>query len=103
VRKTVSLRLGEVAEPQARLRAAGLTLTPGEQPTITNVAFGSAAKRVGLEPGYKITAIQLPAPGRPSAAWIYAIALALAALVWWLQRRRSTGPASATLGVIKQA
>ena len=95
VRKTVSLRLEDVGEAQQRLRTAGLTITGGPQPTITNVAFGSAAKRIGLEAGYKLSAIQLPAPGRPSAIWIYALALALVGLVWWRQRRRVKGPVSA--------
>ena len=91
VRKTVSLPLGIIAEPQERLRATGLSVTGGPQPTVTNVAFGSAAKRIGLEAGYKVSAIQLPSPGRPSFAWVYALALALVALVWGLQRRRSAG------------
>jgi len=63
-------------------------VTPGETPTITRVEFGSAAKRIGLEAGYKIAAVQLPAPGRPSIAWIYAVALLLVGFVWWNQRRR---------------
>jgi hypothetical protein len=96
VRKTVSLPLGPPGEPQQRLRAAGLAVTPGAAPTITRVEFGSAAKRIGLEPGYRITAVQLPAPGRPSIAWIYTVALLLVAFVWWNQRRRrDTSPAAA--------
>ena len=90
VRKTVSLRISEPKPtPQERLRAAGLTLSPGDQPTITNVSFGSYAKRVGLEPGLKITAVVVPAPGRPSMWWVYLPALALLGLVWWNQRRRA--------------
>ncbi len=90
VRKTVSLDLGEQKPtPQERLRTSGLTVTGlGDQMTISNVAFGSYAKRVGLEPGFKIVSVIQPAPGRPSTMWVYIPALAVAGLIWWLQRRR---------------
>lgn len=92
VRKTVSLPLGApTADPQERLRGAGIRVSGGSAPTITNVGFGSAAKRIGLEAGYRITAIVVPAPGRPSNWWIYVPALALVGAVWWNQRRRSAG------------
>ena len=60
------------------------------------VRFGSAAKRVGLEPGYKLVAINVPAD-RPNPAWFYVPALALLAGVYWLQRRRrdAAGPVTA--------
>ncbi|HZH53070.1 MAG TPA: TRAP transporter permease [Microvirga sp.] len=95
VRKTVSLNLGDLKPtPQERLRAAGLTVAGlGDQLTISNVAFGSYAKRIGLEPGYQIVGVMQPAPGRPSTVWVYVPALAFAGLIWWLQRRRSR-PAS---------
>ncbi len=103
VRKTVSLDLGDQKPmPQERLRAAGLTVAGlGDQVTISNVAFGSYAKRVGLEPGYQIVAVVQPAPGRPSTMWIYLPALALAGLIWWLQRQRARAgsPANPTLGL----
>lgn len=91
VRKTVSLNLGDQKPtPQERLRAAGLTVTAlGDQVTIGNVAFGSYAKRVGLEPGQKIVAVIKPSPDRPSTFWVYIPALALAGLIWWLQRQRA--------------
>jgi hypothetical protein len=90
IRKTVSLRLGDpLPDPRERLRAAGLTIVPGEQPTVSNVAFGSYAKRIGLEPGLKITAVVAPAPGRPSRWLVYVPALALLGFVWWNQRRRA--------------
>ena len=105
VRKTVSLNLGELRPtPQERLRSAGLTVAAlGDQVTIGNVSFGSYAKRVGLEPGQKIVAVMKPSPDRPSTFWVYLPALALAGLIWWLQRQRakseprdlSTGPVPA--------
>jgi hypothetical protein len=83
VRKTVSLDLGATKPtPQERLRAAGLTVAGlGDQVMISNVAFGSYAKRVGLEPGYRIMGIVQPAPGRPSSMWVYIPALAVAGLI----------------------
>jgi TRAP transporter 4TM/12TM fusion protein len=91
VRKTVSLNLGDVKPtPQERLRAAGLTVAGlGDQLTIGNVAFGSYARRIGLEAGHRVAAVIQPAPGRPSAFWVFVPALALAGLVAWLQRRRA--------------
>jgi Domain of unknown function (DUF3394) len=90
IRKTVSLSLGDPKPtPQERLRAAGLTVTGlGDQVTISNVAFGSYAKRIGLEPGFQVVSVIQPAPGRPSQFWVFLPALALAAAIWWLQRRR---------------
>jgi hypothetical protein len=90
IRKTVSLRLGDpLPDPRERLRAAGLTIVPGDQPTVSNVAFGSYAKRIGLEPGLKITAVVAPSPNRPSVWFVYLPALALVGFVWWNQRRRT--------------
>jgi TRAP transporter 4TM/12TM fusion protein len=90
IRKTVSLDLGHVKPtPQERLRATGITVAGlGDQMMISNVTFGSYAKRVGLEPGYKIVGVIQPAPGRPSTMWVYIPALVVAGLIWWLQRRR---------------
>jgi len=56
---------------------------------VSNAALGSYAKRIGLEPGLKITAVVAPAPGRPSRWVVYGPALALLGLIWWIQRRRA--------------
>ena len=96
VRETLSLNLGDAQpEPRERLRAAGLTVVPlGDELTIGNVGFGTPAQRIGLEPGFNITAVVVPTPGRPAAGWVYVPALLLAGLVWLNQRRRA-GPALA--------
>lgn len=92
VRKTVSVPLGTPQEPRLRLRAVGLGVAPaGDKITISNVAFGSYAKRIGLEAGYEVVAILEPAE-RPSPAIPAVIALIIAAGIAGLQfsRRRKT-------------
>ncbi len=92
VRKTVSVPLGDPKDARQRLRAVGLGVTPaGDKMTITNVAFGSYARRLGLEAGYEVKAMLEPAP-RPSQAWPIGaglIATGLIALLQW--RRRPSG------------
>jgi hypothetical protein len=97
VRKTVSIPLGDPQEPRLRLRAVGLGVTPaGEKVAITNVAFGSYAKRIGLESGYEIVSVLEPAE-RPSRAIPAIIALILAAGVAGLQFSRKRKAAAAPL------
>jgi hypothetical protein len=96
VRKTISLPLGDPKEPRLRLRAVGLGVAPaGDKVTITNVAFGSYAKRVGLDVGYEVLAILEPAP-RPSTLWPIGGGLLLAGLIVFLQwpRRMRLVPAA---------
>jgi TRAP transporter 4TM/12TM fusion protein len=93
VRKTVSIPVGDPQEPRLRLRAVGLNVAPaGENVAITNVGFGSYAKRIGLETGYEIVAVLQPAE-RPSRVIPAAIALLLAGgiagLQWGRMRRRA--------------
>jgi len=88
VTKTVSLRLGDPAEPRVRLRASGLAVAPGSEGVrITNVDFGSYAKRIGLEPGYEIVAVLERAP-RPSTMWPVGAAFLATGMIAWLQWRR---------------
>jgi len=89
VRKTVSIPLGDPQEPRLRLRTVGLGVAPaGDKVTITNVAFGSYAKRIGLESGYEVVAVLEPAD-RPSRAIPAIIALVVAAGIGGLQFARS--------------
>jgi TRAP transporter 4TM/12TM fusion protein len=88
VRKTVSIPVGDAQEPRLRLRAVGLTVTPaGDKVTIANVAFGSYAKRIGLEAGYQVVAVLQPAE-RPSRMIPAVVALILAGGIAWLQWAR---------------
>ena len=99
VRKTISIPIGDPQEPRLRLRAVGLGVAPaGDKVAITNVAFGSYAKRVGLEAGYEIVSVLEPAE-RPSRVIPAAIALLLAGAVAGLQwqRCRRTSPVKAAL------
>jgi Domain of unknown function (DUF3394) len=94
VRKTVNVQLGDPGEPLQRLQAAGLDVTPaGDTLMITNVAFGSYAKRIGLEVGYDIVALVKKAD-QPSTAIPIGIALGVTAGIAALQlaRRRAAVP-----------
>jgi TRAP transporter 4TM/12TM fusion protein len=99
VRKTVSLPLGDPQEPRLRLRSIGLGVTPAaDKVTITNVAFGSYAKRIGLDVGYEVVAVVQPAD-RPSRTIPAAIALivagGIAALQFARRRRMAIAPSVA--------
>jgi hypothetical protein len=88
VKKTVAVQLGAPGEGRKRLAEAGLTITAlGPDTTVSAVKFGSRAKKSGFEQGFKIDAVKVPSD-RPSEHWVYIPALALAALVWFLQRAR---------------
>ena len=93
VRKTVNVPLGDPGDPRQRLRSAGLTVTSlGDTTTISNVAFGSYARRLGLEAGYEIKSVLEPAP-RPSQLWPLGGGLLAAGLIALLQWRRRPAPA----------
>ncbi|HEY5637097.1 MAG TPA: DUF3394 domain-containing protein, partial [Burkholderiales bacterium] len=93
VKKGVLLPLGPQAPARERLQKAGLTvMTLGSEVSVGPVRFGSAAEKLGLEPGLTITGIELPAE-RPDKEWMFLPAIALLALVMALQRaRRETPP-----------
>jgi hypothetical protein len=90
VRKTVSVQLETPpGDGRKRLAGAGLTISAlGEQVQVAAVRFGSRAKKSGFEQGFQVAAVKVPTE-RPSEHWVYIPALALAALVWFLQRARS--------------
>jgi hypothetical protein len=96
IRKGVLLPLGDAGPARERLRRIGVTIVPlGEQMQIAQVQFGSQAEKLGLEQGFKVTGIELPAD-RPAKEWMFVPALALLALVIVLQRgrlRREPAPA----------
>jgi len=88
VRKTVAVQLGKPGDGRKRLADAGLTISAlGPEVRVSAVKFGSRAKKSGFEQGFKIAAVKVPSD-RPSEHWVYLPALALIALVWFLQRAR---------------
>lgn len=88
VRKGVLLPLGEAGDAKTRLRSAGLTvMNDSEGLMVMAVGFGSAAEKLGIEQGFHITAVEVPAD-RPAKEWLFVPAVAL---LWWImamQRRR---------------
>jgi TRAP transporter 4TM/12TM fusion protein len=97
VTKTVALPMGDGANGRERLRNGGVTIVQlGNEIEIANVKFGSRARKLGVEQGFKIQELRLPNPARPSPHWVLLPAAALAWLVWWLQGRRRVRPVAAT-------
>jgi hypothetical protein len=94
VRKTVALPMGEGATGRDRIRAGGVTLAQlGDDLEVANVKFGSRARKLGVEQGFRIVDVQVPNPARPSQNWVFLPALLLVGLVWWRQGRRMAAPA----------
>ncbi len=92
VKKGVLLPLGEnKGTPRARLAAAGINVMPmGDAVQIMAVSFGSRAEKLGLEQGFSITAVEVPAD-RPMKEWAFVPTLMLLGFVVFLQRRRMRG------------
>ncbi len=87
--KTVALPMGEGASGRERLRDGGVTLSQlGSDLEVAAVKFGSRAKKLGVEQGYKLVELKLPNPARPSSHWVFIPAALLGWLVWWLQGLR---------------
>ena len=86
VRKTVAIPMGEGKDGREKIRNAGVTLARlGNELTIADVKFGSRARKLGVERGFKIVELKLPNPARPSQNWVFIPAALVAALVWFLQ------------------
>ncbi|MCS6943811.1 MAG: DUF3394 domain-containing protein, partial [Sutterellaceae bacterium] len=76
------------AAGRKRIAEAGLTISVlGDTAQVTNVKFGSRAKKAGFEPGFEIVEVLVPS-GRPSPNWFYLPALLLVGIVWFSQGRR---------------
>ena len=93
LRKTVAVQLGErgdgsAADGRRRLQEAGLNLSVlGDRATVTNVRFGSTARRSGFEQGFEIVSVLVP-EDRPSPHWFYIPGVLLIAFVWFVQGMR---------------
>ena len=96
IKKTVALPMGEGKDGREKIRNGGVTLASlGNEMTVANVKFGSRARKLGVEQGYKILELKLPNPARPSPYWIFIPAALLAAFVWFLQGLRLSRTRSA--------
>ncbi|MFV0664730.1 DUF3394 domain-containing protein, partial [Denitromonas sp.] len=90
VAKGVLLPLGPKADnAKARLAAAGVKVVPfGEDIQVVGVDFGSQAEKLGIEQGFKITAVELP-NDRPAKEWMFLPAFIVLGLIVMIQRRRA--------------
>lgn len=96
VRKGVLLPLGASGPARERLAKIGLTVVPlGTEMQIAQVKFGSRAEKLGIEQGFNIASIEVPAE-RPGKEWMFLPALALLAGVVGAQRRRGKAAGAAT-------
>jgi hypothetical protein len=88
VRKGEQLPRRAPGQAAARLQRIGPpTTSHGGEVQVAAVAFGSTAEKLGLEQGFKVTSIEMPAD-RPAKEWMFVPALLLLGLIIWLQRRR---------------
>jgi TRAP transporter 4TM/12TM fusion protein len=100
--KTVALQLGErgdgsAADGRRRIQEAGLNVSLlGDRATVTNVRFGSTARRSGFEQGFEVASVLVPS-GRPSPHWFYIPAFLMIGFVWFVQglRMKRTAPVAA--------
>ena len=89
VSKGVLLSLGDPGKASERLARIGLTVMPlGDSVQVAAVRFGSPVERLGVEQGFNITRVELPVTDRPSKEWMFIPALALLALIAFLQKAR---------------
>jgi len=63
---------------------------------VAAVRFGSTAEKLGVEQGFKIVSIEMPA-ARPAKEWMFIPALVLLGLIVFLQRMRRAPAAPAEL------
>jgi TRAP transporter 4TM/12TM fusion protein len=95
IRKGVLVPLGAPGDARTRLASAGLTvMNDGDSLMVMGVRFGSVGEKLGVEQGFRITSLEVPAQ-RPRKEWFYIPALLLLAFVVLLQRARRApaGPA----------
>ena len=88
ISKGVLLPLGDPGSARQRLTRAGLTVMPaGDEIQVMAVKFGSRADKLGIEQGFRITAIELERE-RPDKEWMFVPAFLVLGIVAALQLRR---------------
>ena len=100
ISKGVLLPLGDKLPARRRLEAAGLrVLATDTAADILAVKFGSRAEKLGMEQGYKITALEVETE-RPDKEWLFIPAFCVLGMVILVQRRRARqGTAEALMPV----
>ncbi len=98
VDRVVVLRMGPEGPGQQRLMQAGLMLAPpleeGGAMSVQMVTFGTQADRVGVEMGWRVQEVLMPAD-RPAKEWFYIPGLLLLGVVVLAQWRRRGRQAAA--------
>jgi TRAP-type uncharacterized transport system fused permease subunit len=86
--KTVMLKVGDEGNGKERLDAIGLeTRNEADKILIDNVVFSSAAEKAGIDFDQEILNIKVPTQRLPKQL-MFIPALALMALIWFIQRNR---------------
>ncbi len=94
--KTVMLPMGKAAPGAERIAEAGLELRDEEgKLLVDNIVFASPAEKAGVDFDQEVLSVQVPAD-RPPKQLVFIPALALLALIWFMQRGRRAKPAPAT-------
>lgn len=95
IKKTVAIPMGEGDSGRERIRSGGVTLVQlGDELQVSNVKFGSRARKLGIEQGYKILEVKVPNRERPSDYWVFIPAALLVFFIWAIQGRRVAGRSS---------
>jgi TRAP transporter 4TM/12TM fusion protein len=90
VSKLVTIELGAPGSAEERLRNAGVgAMILEDSAQVSDVPFGGAGERYGIEPGMNITEVRVPNPDRLPKEIFFIPALALVGFVYVIQRRRS--------------
>ncbi len=84
ITRTVMLPLGDAGSGAERIAASGVRLV-GD--TVIGVGLKTPAEKAGIEPGFRVTGVEIPT-GRLAKEWLYPPALLLLALIVLLQRLR---------------
>ncbi|WP_051610393.1 TRAP transporter permease [Marinospirillum insulare] len=88
IKKLVRLPLAEAGTGEERLEQAGLLLLVDESSVeVDLIAFDSPAEKVGIDFGWKISAIEEDLD-QPAKEWMMIPPLMLLGLIAWLQKRR---------------
>jgi TRAP transporter 4TM/12TM fusion protein len=89
ISKGVLLDLGDEGPARQRLEKFGLKVLPqGDEMSIMMVNFGSRAEKAGIEQGFVIKSMELPAE-RPAKEWMFVPAFALLFLIAFMQKARA--------------